>query len=571
MSGDCRYARVILCWIDLFLGKDSKALPMGNTDRVDSTKNLSPTFLALALSSYRDALGHLSRGAAVTAVELLDEACSHTKDALLDDSRSSMGFKLLGDIQILEIKSRIVEMVGSHAHCGSMVEDILREWDHQKASIRRAYAKCIHLRPYEPCYWANMCPKLSEYAKSLRYEDGGADMLLLGSFEEVSRCLMASLRLDPLSPEYWSRLGSFSCKVNDKLSKYALARALSLNKNYSIGWQTLSHAVPRDSLLEGFSKIQAQQTRRDSYDIWSTLLKSKVNPDWDLHSRITVSEIFGKDLLEEYLQTCMAEDSMDVCASYTALLSACWINPLDLDTMLGRLLSAVRCGKYGVGRKLVGICQEWLTDNSSGTPGPEIVTLEILSFYLKFFTGENASDCALPCILDGTIYLDDPRVLSLLVGHLSSLKQGSVQVTVLVYFLDVIMMSLRLHSNLVDEAIEAFVLVLSMFDSYLSSAPVGHGLAPGFEKLIQEKLCSFSWIIEDVCGRQSLITHLRVLGEQKRLAFLQEYAEDEILIKLENVGNESSQKPKRSEDLNQIEVTKALHTFPWLIYQEESF
>lgn len=568
--GDCKYAHVILSWIDLFLGKDRKCFPR-DTRRVRAIEKHPPAFLALALSSYKDALAHLSRGATVTAGELLDEAWTRTKQALSNDSRSSVGFKLLGDIHLLRVKSNMVEVAGCHAQCGSLVEDITRHWGNQKASIKRAYAKCIHLRPSEPCYWANMCAKLSEMGKGLRLEDGGAEMLLLGSTEEVSRCLMASLRLDPLSPEYWSRLGSFYCERNNHLSRYALARALMLNKNYFISWQMLSHAVPRDSLLGEFSKAQAQQTKRDSLDIWGTFLSSKVNPAWNLYSQITVSDIFGEDLLELYLQTCMGDDSMDVCASYTALLSACWINPVDFEMMIGRILLAVRCGKYVVARKLVGICQEWLTDNSSGIVGPEIVTLEIVSFYLKIFDEQNAADCTLPCLLDGKIYLSDPRMLNLLVGHLASARPGTFQATALFYFLDVIMLSLKLNSNLLDDAIEAFVLVLSMFDSQ-SDAPVGQILVPAFEKLIQEKLCNFCWIIEDTCGRHALMAHLRdrilpMLQEHKHLTSVQEYVEGEILTTLE-IKKESIQKPEATEDLTQIEVTKAIHTFPWLMFQE---
>jgi tetratricopeptide (TPR) repeat protein len=221
--------------------------------------------LSQAYRHFKDAVRHMFKGAVSTALESL--AASGERAARCS-RRLVAASKLLGDVAFLQLK-----LLGENGPDGL------------KGQARRCYAKAIHLAPNQACLYRNPCvepPRLLEAPVA-------------------ARCLEASLRIDGESS--WGVVGAHS------RSRYALIRALMLDKKNFLAWQALERVAGSEEERQ-YCHAQVKQLHREENDMWARVLASKMDPDAsksrsksssDLWSRMQVAELVGPELVRAYL------------------------------------------------------------------------------------------------------------------------------------------------------------------------------------------------------------------------------------------------------------------------------
>ena len=233
--------------------------------------------LSEAYRHFKDAMRHLLKGAVRTSLESL-EACGEL--AALCNGNIIAASKLLGDVAFLQLKLERGGQTGGHR------------------AIRR-YAKAIHLAPNQACLYRNLCtenprlvaPEIAvrclEASLRLSMEGGGGGLLDVGDAGSAGE-LESS----------WSAIGT------RRGSRYALIRALMLDRKDFQAWQALEGLASTSEEERAYCRMHVKQLHREEKDIFARILASKMDPESpssDLFSRMQVAEIIGPELMSVYL------------------------------------------------------------------------------------------------------------------------------------------------------------------------------------------------------------------------------------------------------------------------------
>ncbi len=224
--------------------------------------------LSEAYRHFKDAMRHLLRAAVRTSLESL-AACGQLAARCRGNTIASN--KLLGDVAFLQLKLQGGQKDGQPA-------------------VRR-YAKAIHLAPNQACLYRNLCTENPR----------------LVAPDVAARCLEASLRLSMEgvdARDAGNLASSWSAVGTRQGSRYALIRALMLNRKDFEAWQALEGLASTSADERAYCRTHVKQLHREEKDIFARILGSKMDPESpssDLFSRMQVAEIIGPELMSVYL------------------------------------------------------------------------------------------------------------------------------------------------------------------------------------------------------------------------------------------------------------------------------
>lgn len=497
-------------------------------------------YLSEAYKLFQEAMRHIMRGALCTAKVQLDECSKHLKKCIHGDGTLSAAHKLQGDVTFIRLKIDVLTKVVSGQEVGQA--EMLETWDGAKRSIRRAFAKAIHLRPFESSLWGNMCLSLgTKYSKS-----EWMDLGILAPSEIVERCLMAGIRLEPDSSRNWLSLGCFLLNRDPFLSKYALLRSLQLNKKNFNAWECMSNVTAQDSLEMDFCHQQAQAFKEDSLDVWSRIVQSKCDAGSDLYSKINVAAVFGPKLMESFMGKSFSEDAKDGSTAFAAALTAQCLDPLNPDLFVSLWMASLRYGKFGVCRRLYGVFFETL--EKTMVPSAVAPTWKI---GLSHIDEEGIPSLPIVCPTD-------PDSAKKVIQYLNESNLDATCPELLLYLFDCILTLYHWQSTEYSDCTCAIKKILVLGSKHIEN------FANAYQEPLISRLGTFYEIVDQAEGTDFLLSKLKAdispfLGDLPGLSAVSEATRSWI----NKITNENKCNP--AEYSKDIDVLKAIHSYPWMM------
>lgn len=509
-------------------------------------------FMTQAYQLYRQSMRHIIRGALCTAKPLLEKCWEDLTKCISMDGTICAAHKLRGDVAFVKLKIDILGkmMNGERVH----LDQGLKDWDKAKVSIRRSYAKAIHLRPYESTLWSNMSLSLG----TRKSREHHVDINLLASFETVERCLRAGIRLQPDSSKHWLYLGSFLLHHDPGLSKYAFVRSLQLDQKGFNAWECMTKILGNDSLEKGFCERQAQTYKEDDLDVWSRIISSKCDTESEIYSRINVADLFGPHLMESYLRTCFAEDAAGGSPAYAAALTASCLDPFNPDLLLSLWLLSLRYGKFDMSRNMYDVFHDEMHGAAVFSEIPGLLTT-VLSHLATTAEGE-VLGLQLP-----PFSANNPEYARSLAKYLKeSPACDSVYPQLVLYLFETIITFYREQPTKLSDCMDAIREIL------LYGSRCIYDFVSTHQDELSSRLNTMYVLIGETEGRDVELKMLQTeMGsfseENKTIPYLFEIAK-KILITRENKTVASNHATDSSEEcVCRVELIKTLHMYPWMM------
>lgn len=298
------YGNALMAWLGGPGSMADLAQPQRRAKAAPSGPPHDLEILSEAYRHFKDAMRHLLRAAVRTSLESLD-ACGQLAARCRGNTITAN--KLLGDVAFLQLKLQ-----------GGQTDGQLG-----RLAVRR-YTKAIHLAPNQPCLYRNLCIENPR----------------LVAPDVVARCLEASLRLSMegvYAGETGNLASSWSAVGMRQGSRYALIRALMLDRKNFEAWQALEGLANTSQDERAYCQTHVKQLHREEKDIFALILASKMDPESlssDLFSRMQVADVIGRELMSVYLSD--ASNPMRLAVAEL-------VNLLSFDSVVDVKVSVV-CG-----------------------------------------------------------------------------------------------------------------------------------------------------------------------------------------------------------------------------------
>ena len=538
------YSNLILSWIS------TSIMASSHTRELRSEVESPLHFLSQAYKYFRESMHHIMRGALSTADPLLRLCSAHVEKCISMDGTICAALKLHGDVTFVQSKIYILVRIMNAEEIES--SELWKNWEKDMLSVKRTYAKAIHLRPYESSLWSNMCLSLTTYKQE------NQDQNILASLETVDRCLRAGIRLQPESSKNWLSLGCFLLRHSPNLARYAFSRSLQLdNKNFS-AWECISSVIDEKSLEMGFCQQQAQACKEDSLDVWSRIIASKCNAESDMYSRINVADIFGATIMDAFIETCLTEDAADGPAAFSATLTANCLDPLNTDLLMSLWIFGLRYGKFGICKRIYNAFH----DQIQGTAAfPDV---EKISESLSIGHPANEDMTALPIFT-----ANDPEYAKKVLRVLHDKRiDVAMQPQLLFYMFESILTFYRAQPSMYTDSMHAIKSLLvygaTHIDTFVST----------YNEALIARLNAFYEMIDEIEGKEVLLSKLETdacpfFGQHPDFLTLLESAKSIVgKIMMEKDKNSCSPDDQATDLSDRVAIIKKLHLYPWKILSQ---